>query len=130
VRAAYAATDEAAANYRGVVLAAFQQVEDNQSLLTYLGSALVDQQAATDAADRSLRLSMSLYTQGAVSYLEVVTAQVAALQAHLTLLGLQTSQLRASVQLVRALGGGWSSDELVPERSARERKSAGGDERG
>ncbi|MET0332112.1 MAG: efflux transporter outer membrane subunit [Dyella sp.] len=122
--AARAATDQAGASYRGVVLAAFQQVEDNQSQLTELGSALVDQQEAVAAADRTLNLSLSLYKQGADSYLNVVTAQVTALQAHQTLLSLQVSQLQASVNLVKALGGGWSSDELDPKRLAQDQRQA------
>ena len=101
VDAAHAAFDEASAHYRSTVLTAFQQVEDNQSLLNNYGNALVDQNDATKAADHTLNLSMALYKQGANSYLDVVTAQVASLDAHLTLLGLQTNQLRASVGLVR-----------------------------
>ncbi len=119
VASAHAAFDEASAQYRGAVLGAFQQVEDNQSLLNHYGDALVDQQDATTASDRSLKLALELYKQGADSYLDVVTAQVDALNAHLGLLSLQTNRLRASVQLVRALGGGWSQDELAPKRLAQ-----------
>jgi NodT family efflux transporter outer membrane factor (OMF) lipoprotein len=122
VAAAHHATDEAGALYRGVVLTAFQQVEDNQSILTDLGTAMVDQQEATKAADHTLSLSLALYKQGANGYLDVVTAQVAALDAHQGLLSLQTNQLQASVGLVRALGGGWSSDELAPDHLAQEQK--------
>ncbi|WP_243042670.1 efflux transporter outer membrane subunit [Dyella sedimenti] len=125
VDAAHAAFDQASAQYRSTVLTAFQQVEDNQSLLVNDGNALVDQKDATTAADRTLNLSLALYKQGANSYLDVVTAQVASLDAHLTLLGLQTDQLRASVGLVRALGGGWSSEEIAPERLAQEAKAKG-----
>ena len=126
VASAHAALDEASAQYRSTVLGAFQQVEDNQSLLNNYGNALVDQQDATTASDRSLKLALALYKQGADSYLDVVTAQVDALNAHLGLLSLQTNQLRASVQLVRALGGGWSQDELAPKRLAqRDSQQAG-----
>lgn len=125
VASAHAAFDEASAQYRGTVLTAFQQVEDNQSLLSNYGNALVDQQDATKAADRTLSLSTALYKQGANSYLDVVTAQVDALNAHLGLLSLQTNQLRASVQLVRALGGGWSGDEISPQHLAEEAKAVG-----
>jgi len=123
VDAAHAAFDEASAHYRSTVLTAFQQVEDNQSLLNNYGNALVDQNDATKAADHTLNLSMALYKQGANSYLDVVTAQVASLDAHLTLLGLQTNQLRASVGLVRALGGGWESGDISPEVLARDAKA-------
>ncbi|MHA6204752.1 efflux transporter outer membrane subunit [Dyella soli] len=125
VASAHAVFDEASARYRGTVLAAFQQVEDNQSLLTRFGDAIVDQQDATTAADRTLKISLSLYKQGANSYLDVVTAQVADLDAHTGLLSLQTNQLRASVQLVRALGGGWSSEEIAPGQLAQEAKDNG-----
>lgn len=125
VASAHAAFDEASANYRGTVLSAFQQVEDNQSLLTNFGNALVDQNDATNAADKTLKLSTALYKQGANSYLDVVTAQVDSLNAHLGLLSLQTNQLRASVQLVRALGGGWSGDEISPDHLTADAKARG-----
>jgi outer membrane protein TolC len=53
---------------------------------------------------------MVLYKQGAADYLIVVTSQTALLQAQLQALNLDTLQLRASVDLVRALGGGWEDD--------------------
>lgn len=105
---AKAATDEAGAQYRGVVLNAFAQVEDNLTLLRDLGAALTDQRAAADAAQRSVDLSLDRYREGAVGYLDVVQAQTAALDAQRSVIDLETRQLRASVQLVRALGGGWS----------------------
>ncbi|HVO49351.1 MAG TPA: hypothetical protein VMT29_23770 [Steroidobacteraceae bacterium] len=55
---------------------------------------------------RPLSLSLALYTEGAADYLTVVVAQTALLQAPLTALSRDTLQLRASVDLVRALGGG------------------------
>ena len=68
---------------------------------------------------------MVQYKAGAVSYLDVTQSQTAALDAKISLLSLDTQQLRASVQLIRALGGGWSVDQLasrsatVPAGSAR-----------
>lgn len=109
VESARAATDEAGARYRDVVLNAFAQVEDNLTLLRDLGTALDDQRAAADAAQRSVDLSMNRYREGAVGYLDVVQAQTAALDARRSVIDLETRQLRASVALVRALGGGWQA---------------------
>ncbi|WP_266159540.1 efflux transporter outer membrane subunit [Dyella silvatica] len=113
VEAAKAATEEAGAHYRGVVLSAFQQVEDNLAQLDHIGTAQVDQKDASAAAQRSLDLAMDRYREGAVGYLDVVQAQTAALEAQRSLLDLETRQLRASVQLIRALGGGWSAEQLA-----------------
>lgn len=110
---AKAATDEAGARYRGVVLSAFQQIEDNLSLLQNLGTALDQQRDAVDSAQHALDLALNRYRQGAVGYLDVVQAQTAALDAQRGVLDLQTRLLSANVQLVKALGGGWSSQELA-----------------
>jgi len=112
VEAAKAATDEAGARYRSVVLNAFAQVEDNLAQLDHLGVAARDQQDAADAAQHSLDLAMDRYRQGAVGYLDVVQAQTVALASRRSLLDLDTRQLRASVQLIRAMGGGWSIGRL------------------
>ncbi|QWT19195.1 efflux transporter outer membrane subunit [Bacillus sp. NP157] len=109
VESAKAATDEAGAKYRDVVLNAFAQVEDNLTLLRDLGSALTDQRAAADAAQRSVDLSLNRYREGAVGYLDVVQAQTSALDARRSVIDLETRQLRASVALIRALGGGWQA---------------------
>ncbi|MGY2290974.1 efflux transporter outer membrane subunit [Pseudomonas sp. SDO528_S397] len=113
VDSAKAATDEAAAKYRGVVLTAFEQVENNLSTLGGLASALDDQRDAAAAAQEAEDLSMARYRQGAVAYLDVVTAQVASLQAQRSVLDLQTQQLSANVGLIKALGGGWNVAQLT-----------------
>ena len=112
VRAARAATDEAGARYRGVVLNAFAQVEDNLAQIDHIGVARTDQKNAADAAQHSVDLSMARYKEGAVGYLDVVQAQATALEAQRSQLSLETSQLQASVRLIKALGGGWSTDDL------------------
>ena len=114
VAQARAAFDASAANYRGVVVGAFQQVEDSLANLNHYQDAAVEEKAAVDAAQRTLDLSMALYVKGATDYLTVVTSQTAALQAQLEALSLETVQLRASVELILALGGGWEDPTAVP----------------
>ncbi|HTB89906.1 MAG TPA: efflux transporter outer membrane subunit [Steroidobacteraceae bacterium] len=107
VAQARAEFDASAANYRGTVVGAFQQVEDSLATLNHFHDASVDEKAAVDAAQRTLDFSMALYKQGATDYLTVVTSQTALLQTQLEALNLDTLQLTASVDLIRALGGGW-----------------------
>jgi NodT family efflux transporter outer membrane factor (OMF) lipoprotein len=123
---AEAALDEAGAVYRGVVLGAFQQVEDNLALLRHYKIAADAEQSAVASAQRSLDFAMTRYREGAVSYLEVVQSQTTALTAQRAALNLDTRQLRASVALIRALGGGWEADATVSARTnVRPAPSAG-----
>ena len=109
---AKAATEEAGARYRSVVLASFRQVEDNLTLLTDIAVAANQQQDAATAANTSVELSLARYRRGSVSYLDVVEAQSAALETERGVIRLRTQQLDANVDLIRALGGGWSNDAL------------------
>jgi len=111
VAQARAQFDASAANYRSTVVGAFQQVEDSLATLNHYHDAAVDEKAAVDAAQRTLDFSMALYVKGATDYLTVVTSQTAVLQTQLEALNLDTLQLRASVDLIRALGGGWESSD-------------------
>jgi NodT family efflux transporter outer membrane factor (OMF) lipoprotein len=107
VAQARAEFDASADSYRGTVIAAFQQVEDSLAALNHDGDAARQERAAVDAAQHALNLSMALYVQGAADYLTVVTSQTALLTAQLQALNLDTLQLLSSVDLIRALGGGW-----------------------
>jgi NodT family efflux transporter outer membrane factor (OMF) lipoprotein len=129
VAQARAEFDASAANYRGTVVSAFQQVEDNLATLNHYHDAAVNEGSAVAAAQRTLDLSMTLYKQGATDYLTVVTSQTAVLQTQLEALTLDTLQLRASVDLIRALGGGWESPAataLANSRTAHGTAGAGG----
>jgi NodT family efflux transporter outer membrane factor (OMF) lipoprotein len=125
VAQARAEFDASAANYRGTVISAFQQVEDDLANLNHYHDASVEEKAAVDAAQHTLDFSMVLYKQGATDYLTVVTAQTALLQSQLQALNLDTVQLRSSVDLVRALGGGWDESQLPKRGDPVEAKRGG-----
>ncbi|HUA84147.1 MAG TPA: efflux transporter outer membrane subunit [Bryobacteraceae bacterium] len=112
VQEAQNAYDAAVANYRQAVLTAFQGVEDNLAALRILEHEYsVNQQAIVDAQE-SLRVTMDQYKSGVATYLQVLTAQAALLSAQSGAITVLTRRMSASVLLVQALGGGWSTAEL------------------
>jgi len=118
VKAAWANLDAASGQYRQTVLDAFQQVEDNLSLLQQLGNEAHQQDDAAQAAHESETIATNRYREGAVNYLDVVSAQTAALQAERSAEQVRTRRLQASVDLIRALGGGWDGDVSVKGTTA------------
>jgi NodT family efflux transporter outer membrane factor (OMF) lipoprotein len=99
-------------NYRQTVLSAFQEVEDNLAALRILNDEETVQQSAVASAEHSLALSNNRYKGGIVNYLEVITAQNAALSDEVTEVGIQTRRMQASVLLVKAIGGGWNASKI------------------
>jgi NodT family efflux transporter outer membrane factor (OMF) lipoprotein len=109
VKFSEAAYDATVAQYRQTALNAMQQVEDDLAALRILEQE-ADQVADTVvASQRALAVSDAQYRAGTTSYLTVITAQGTLLSAQVTQVALQAQRLEASVQLVRALGGGWEN---------------------
>jgi outer membrane protein TolC len=111
VAAARAVHDQSIANYREVVLAAFQNVEDQLASLRVLGQQIGVEQAAVQAAERAVQITLNEYQTG-VAYTSVLTAQTTLLSDQQTALQVQENRLLASVGLVAALGGGWDTSQL------------------
>ena len=109
---AIAAHDQTVASYRETVLTSFQQVEDNLAALRILEKEAQTQNEAVLAAQKSLELSITRYKGGVTSYLEVTTAQSAALADEVTAVSILGRRMVAAVQLIQALGGGWDSSSL------------------
>jgi NodT family efflux transporter outer membrane factor (OMF) lipoprotein len=106
------AYEQQVANYRQTVLAAFQDVEDNLAALRILNQESVANEAAVQSARRSLLISTNRYKGGVTTYLEVLTAQTSQLSNERTQADIAARQFVASVQLIRALGGGWDISQL------------------
>lgn len=70
------------------------------------------QNTAVAAAEKYLALANIRYTGGVTSYLEVTTAQSAALSDEVAAVNLLGRRMLDAVTVVQALGGGWNSSEL------------------
>ncbi len=120
---AMASYDAAVAAYRSSALTAFQEVEDNLAALRILAVESEQQAAAVAAAERSLKMAQDQYRAGVTTYLQVVSAQTAALANERTAVNLATGRLTASVNLIKALGGGWRESDLPDRRAVLQRQA-------
>jgi NodT family efflux transporter outer membrane factor (OMF) lipoprotein len=111
---ARAAYDKSVSDYRGTILTAFQEVEDNLSALRILEDEANKEDAAVAAAEHSVDLSVTRYKGGVTNYLEVTTAESQSLTDQVTAVTIRTRRMTASVNLIKALGGGWSISQIPP----------------
>jgi len=109
---ARAAFDAAAANYRQVALAAFQNVEDQIAALRILEEEAQVQGEEVRLAEQALAIATNQYRAGTVSYLNVIAAQNTAFGAERNAIALLGTRLSDSVALIKALGGGWQEGDL------------------
>jgi multidrug efflux pump len=111
-RRSQAAYQESVAHYRQQVLVAFGDVEDSLSGIHHLSTQAEAQGRAVTNARRAANLATDRYRSGIVSYLEVVDASREALQAERGEAQLSGQRLIATVQLIKAMGGGWQYTSL------------------
>jgi multidrug efflux system outer membrane protein len=105
-RAAYEANVD---DYRQLILVAFREVEDSLADLRILQDQTVTQAEAVKASTRASQLSRTQYQEGAVNFLDVIDADRTVLQSQRAAAQLAGLQAVSTVNLIRALGGGWSS---------------------
>jgi len=106
-RAAEAAYDAAAAQYRATLLTAFQNVADSLRALDADADALKAQAEAEALAAESLALAGQQYQLGGISYLSLLDAQRSYQQTHIALVQAQAARYADTAALFQALGGGW-----------------------
>jgi NodT family efflux transporter outer membrane factor (OMF) lipoprotein len=107
------------ANYKEVVLAAFQQTEDNLAALRLLTQEIQQEQETVASAQRFVDVASVRYKTGLDPYLNVFTAQAILLANRQTVIMLRVQQMTSSVQLIESLGGGWNVNELPTERQVQ-----------
>lgn len=107
------------ASYRQTVLNAFKEVEDYLVASRRLAEQEQRQQAAITASKRYQQLALTRYKTGVDTYLNVLTAQNSVFSSQQTQVTLQTNRMTTAVQLIAALGGGWSSSDLPSEKEVR-----------
>ena len=113
VQFSQAGYDGTVANYRGTVLNAFREVQDNITGLQVLDAARQSQADAVASSRRQLDIATSRYVGGLVNYLDVVSAQQNLLINEQEAAVIQGQRLITSVLLVKALGGGWDAASLA-----------------
>ncbi|MFV9474332.1 efflux transporter outer membrane subunit [Advenella sp. RU8] len=101
------------AAYRQTVLTALQEVENAISTLAVLNRELQVQLQALAASRESLQITRNQFNAGLIDYLSVVQVEASAYSAERTALQLENQRLNTTVDLIKALGGGWSG-QLTP----------------
>jgi len=112
------AYEESVAQYRKTVLQAFREVEDALVAMRTLDARIAQQREADASAARVARSAKARFDEGDTDYLAVVDVQRTRLRNRQSLIQSEGARARASVDLVRALGGGWeATGSAAPARS-------------
>jgi NodT family efflux transporter outer membrane factor (OMF) lipoprotein len=125
VRVEDARFEQALVGYRDTVLKAAQEVEDALAGFLNAQQGAVLGQRSVDAAQRSVRIAVVQYREGAVDYQRVLDAERSLLQQQTSLTQTTSTVATSVIALYKALGGGWEShkdEPFVPERMQQEMK--------
>lgn len=119
VRQTQAIYDRTVADYRQTTLNAFGEVEDQLSAIRVLEQEQTVRAQAEASARRAEQIQLNQYNAGLQPFTSVVTAQLQSLAAQQTSINVLALRLQASVSLIQALGGGWTSADLPAARDIR-----------
>lgn len=109
---ARAGYEQSVANYRKTVLNAFREVENGLSDQRILDQQIQAQGQALASSRHANQLSHLRYREGSISYLDVIDSDRSILQQEQLAAQLHGSRMIASVDLIRALGGGWHTGQI------------------
>ena len=103
--------DELLQNYHKAVISAFRDVED--ALVATRQTAIQEQrqQVAVNKAHLAYNISATQFRQGAVDMLTVLYTENALFPARDTLVQVKLARLQATVDMFKALGGGWQQPQ-------------------
>jgi len=99
--------EKSAIEFRRAVTTAVQEVSDALAKMDKLKEQYTFTQQRADRLEIATHDASLLFQNGMANYLEVITAQSNALQSELDLAAVKRDQLNATIDLYRALGGGW-----------------------
>jgi len=105
--------------YRKTVLQAFREVEDALVSMRTFDERIADLRRAEDASSRVVVATNARFDEGDVDYLAVVDAERTLLRSSQSLIQSEGERARATVDLVRALGGGWEATDLCEASASR-----------
>jgi outer membrane protein TolC len=124
-RAADAALEQAAAQYRSAVITAFQNVADVLHALYFDAAALDASLRAERAAATSLDIGRQALQLGSISYLSLLNAEQTYQQAVIALAQARANRYADTAALFQALGGGWWNQS---DGATARAETAGGDQ--
>lgn len=98
---------EAVYNYQKTLLTSFSEVVTHLKGIENSQKAFNVKEQEVKQLDTAITTARELYLNGYATYLEIITAQKALLEAELQLVGARRDLFVATVDLYRSLGGGW-----------------------
>ncbi len=118
LQVARAQYNQSVAAYRGVVLNAVKDVETALADLHFLAQESIALRKSVNSAREALDLEQKRFRVGQTNYTDVIVVDETRLTTERTDSQVRGQQLYASVRLIKALGGGWSSSQIQPEQPA------------